>query len=75
MKFLLLLVFIFCFTYSGFSQHQTELKAGTWGGDFHYQHQTTTFYLDIQQDENGGLIAKTYMPVIPFPARTIGPIE
>lgn len=77
MKFPFLLVFVFFFALTGFAEphQQTELKSGTWGGELHYQDQTTMFYLDIQLDENGDLIASTYMPVIPFPVRSIGTIE
>lgn len=77
MKLSFLFVFISLFTFSGFSQthQQTELETGTWGGELHYQNQLTKFYLDIQHDENGDLIANTYMPVIPFPIRSIGAIK
>ncbi len=49
-------------------------SAGIWGGELIYKNQTTEFYLEISPDNNGNMIAKTYMPVIPFPKRTIGVI-
>lgn len=58
-----------------FSQSQQLLpEAGVWGGQMTYQNQVTEFYLGLYPDENGELIAHTYMPVIPFPRREIGPV-
>jgi outer membrane protein assembly factor BamB len=50
-------------------------EPGVWGGKLVCQNQSTEFYLGLSYDENGDLTAATYMPVIPFPKRNIGPVN
>lgn len=74
MKLLYILICLLFLPFSLFSQpsQQPFPEAGVWSGKLIYQTQTTEFYLGLYPDDNGDLIAHSYMPVIPFLQREIG---
>jgi eukaryotic-like serine/threonine-protein kinase len=75
MKYLSVLLSTLLLSASMNAQTLNDLKSGTWGGVLTYQNQETEFYLDFRYDENNTLIAYSYMPVIPFPERSLGTVN
>lgn len=75
MKLATLFVFIVIIPFSLHSQSHQHLEPGAWGGTLLYQGQSTEFYLDFRLDENGDVTAYSYMPVLPFPERSLGAVS
>lgn len=75
MKIFSLILISFVATLPIDTKTETEPEPGVWGGELTYQNQSTEFYLGYSYDENGDLVATTYMPVIPFPKHTIGTVN